>query len=186
MIPDRRNDVVGPGERRVVGETEHGPAEGFQFHLPQMVPQDNVVPPVNTAVNLDDQPETVAGEVSEIFPDGVLATEAVTVDLACAKPIPQPTLDQTGSLPLMTRESCALPGHSITYGAGTDGRKSRGFVDPRHPTPLPQPLLPLGEGPSTRRSQPDGTPTTSLRRSGIMRRDWDSKSHRPLSQWERA
>ena len=138
MIPDRRNNAIGPGERLLVVETEHGPAESFQLHLSQVIIQLNVVPLVNAAVDLDDQPETVAGEVSEVFPDGVLATEAVSVDLAGTKPIPQPTLGQTGRLPLIARESCALPGHNPIYGARTDGSKSLGLrrmFDSR-PTPF--------------------------------------------------
>ena len=138
MIPDRRDDAIGPGESLRVGETENGPAEGFQLRLSQVIPQDDVVPLVNAAVDLDDQPETVAGEVGEVFPDGVLATEAVSVDLAGTKPIPQPTLGQTGGLTLMARESCAPAGHNPIYGARTDGSKSLGLrrmFDSR-PTPF--------------------------------------------------
>tara|TARA_R110002124_G_scaffold70357_5_gene189002 strand:- start:4813 stop:5199 length:387 start_codon:yes stop_codon:yes gene_type:complete len=127
MIPDRRDDAIGPGESLLVGETEHNPTEGFQLRLSQVVFPGNVVTLVNAAVDLKDQPETVAGEVGEIFSDGVLATEAVAVDLAGAQAVPQPTLGQTGSLPLIARKSCALPGHNTIYGAGPDGRKSRGL-----------------------------------------------------------
>ena len=88
MLPYRGNDPVRAGQRLLIAETENGPAEAFQFHLSEMVSQDDVIPFVNAAVDLEDQPEPVTGEVGEIRADGVLAAEAVSVDLGTAKPLP--------------------------------------------------------------------------------------------------
>ena len=107
----RGNDPVGAGQGLFIAETENGPAEAFQFQLSEMVPQNDVIPLVNAAVDLEDQPEPVAGEVGEVPADGVLAAEAVSVDPSAAKPLPQAALGQTGGLTLIARESCSLASH---------------------------------------------------------------------------
>tara|TARA_R110002124_G_scaffold65499_2_gene179101 strand:- start:11147 stop:11470 length:324 start_codon:yes stop_codon:yes gene_type:complete len=107
MIPDRGDDAIRPGKSLVVGETEHGPAKGFQLHLPQVIFQNHVGTLVNAAVDLEDQPEAVTGEVGDIFSDGMLATETVTVDLARTKAVPQVPLRQAGGLTLVARKGCA-------------------------------------------------------------------------------
>ena len=88
MIAYRGDDPVGPGERLFIAEAENGPAEAFQLYSSQVVSQDDVIPVVNPAVDLEDQPETVAGEIGEVPADRMLATETVSVDPGAAKPPP--------------------------------------------------------------------------------------------------
>ena len=134
MIPDRRDDAIRPGKSLVVGETENGPAKGFQLHLSQVIFQNHVGTLVNAAIDLEDQPEAVTGEVGEIFSDGMLATEAVTVDLARTKAVPQVPLRQAGDLTLIAPKGCTRIGHNPVYGAGPDGSKSGGLRRRPHPT----------------------------------------------------
>ena len=88
VLPDRLGDPIRPGENFLIAEPENGPAEAFQFHLSEMVSQDDVIAVVNPAVDLEDQSEPVAGEVGEIPADRVLAAEAMAVDPGAAKPLP--------------------------------------------------------------------------------------------------
>jgi hypothetical protein len=46
------------------------------------------IPFVDAAVDLDDQPEPVAGEIGEVAANRVLAAEAVSVDPGTAKALP--------------------------------------------------------------------------------------------------
>ena len=111
MLAYRIADLLRPGERVFIAEPENRPAEAFQLHLPEVVPQQNIIPFVNAAVDLQGEPKPVAGEIGEIPADRVLAAEAVAVDLRAAKPLPQAVLRQTGGLTLRTRESCSLASH---------------------------------------------------------------------------
>ena len=88
VLPDRSNDPFRVGERLFIAEPENGPADGFQLHLSEVISQDDIIPIVNPAVDLQDQPEPVAGEVGEVAAERVLATEAVSIDLRAAKPLP--------------------------------------------------------------------------------------------------
>ena len=88
MIAYRGGDPFGLGEGLFVAEPENGPAEAFQSGLPQMVSQHDVIPRMDAAVDLEDQPEPVAGEVGEVPADRVLAAEAVSVDPCAAKSLP--------------------------------------------------------------------------------------------------
>ncbi len=88
MLAYRGDDPFGFGERLFIAEPENGPAEGLKLHLSEMVSQHDVIPFVDAAVDLEDQPEPVAGEVGEIPADRVLAAEAVSVDLRAAKALP--------------------------------------------------------------------------------------------------
>ena len=112
MLAYRGDDPFGLGERLFIAEPENGPSEGFQLYLSQVVSQHDVIPLVDTAVDLQDEPKPVAGEVSEVPADRMLATEAVSVDPCTAKPLPQAALRQTGGLALSARESCALTSHN--------------------------------------------------------------------------
>ena len=88
MLTYRVDDPFGVGERVFIAEPENGPAEAFQLHLPEMVPQHDIIPFVNAAFDLQDQPESVAGQIGEVAADRVLAAEAVAVDLPAAEPLP--------------------------------------------------------------------------------------------------
>ena len=88
MLAYRGDDPFGPGEHFFIAEPENGPAVAFQFHLSEVVSQDDVIPRVDTAVYLNDQPETVAGEVGEVAAYGMLAAETMAVDPGAAKPLP--------------------------------------------------------------------------------------------------
>ena len=88
MLAYRGDDPFGFGERLFIAEPENGPADGFQLHLSEVISQDDIIPIVNPAVDLQDQPEPVAGEVGEVAAERVLATEAVSIDLRAAKPLP--------------------------------------------------------------------------------------------------
>ena len=103
MVAYRGDDPFGPGERLFIAEPENGPAEAFQLGLPKMVSQHHIIPYVNAAVDLEDQPELVAGEIGEEATDRVLTTEPVAVDLSATKPLPQPALRQTGGPTLIAR-----------------------------------------------------------------------------------
>lgn len=111
MFADRRRDPFGLGENLLVSEPENRPAEGLQLRLSEVVSQDDVIAVVDSAIDLEDQPEAVAGEVGEIPADGMLAAEAVAVDPAGTKPLPQSALRQTDGLTLVSRESCASASH---------------------------------------------------------------------------
>ena len=108
---DRRRDPFGPGENLFIAEPEDGPAEGFQLHLSEMISQDDVIAVVDSAVDFEDQPEAVAGEVGDIPADGMLASEAMAVDPGAAEAVPQSALRQTGGSALGSCESCALASH---------------------------------------------------------------------------
>ncbi len=88
MFADRGDDPFGLGERLLIAESKHRPAEAFQIDLSEMVPQHDVIPRMDAAVDLEDQPEPVAGEVGEVPADRVLAAEAVSVDPCAAKSLP--------------------------------------------------------------------------------------------------
>jgi hypothetical protein len=88
MLAYRGDDPFGPGERLFIPEPEDGPAQIFQFHLSEVVSQDDVIPIVNPAVDLEDQPEAIAGEVGDVGADGVLTAKAMAVDPRAAKPLP--------------------------------------------------------------------------------------------------
>ena len=132
MFPYRRDDPLGLRDRLFIREPEHRPSKVFQFNLPEVVPQHNVVALVNPAVDLEDQPEPVAGEVGDVWAYGVLAAEAVAVDPRGAELLPQPALRQTGGLTLCAREGCAAAGHDAIMTCF------------REPVSFP---LPPGEGP---------------------------------------
>ena len=78
----------GRRERFLIAESQDGPAEAFQFSLPKMVSEQDIIPFVNPSIYLQDEPESVAGEVGEVAADRVLAAEAVAVDLPAAEPLP--------------------------------------------------------------------------------------------------
>ena len=88
MLAYRGENPFGPGERLFIAEPEHGPAEAFQLGLPKMVSQHDVIPFVDAAADLEDQPEPVAGEIGEVAANRVLAAEAVSVDPGTAKALP--------------------------------------------------------------------------------------------------
>ena len=111
MLAYRGDDPFRPRENLFIAEPENGPAEAFQFHLSEVISQDNVIKVMDAAVDLEDQPEAVAGEVGEVPADGVLAAEAVAVDLRATKALPQAVLGQSGGLALIARESCSSAGH---------------------------------------------------------------------------
>ena len=117
------DDPFGRGERLFIAETQYRPAEAFQLGLPKMVPQHDVIPFVDAPVDFEDQPQPIAGEVSEVSADRVLAPEPVSVDLCAAKPLPQAALRQTGGLPLIARESCSVPRHDTIIACS--GRRIR-------------------------------------------------------------
>lgn len=88
VLPDRLDDPLRPGENILIAEPEDGPAEAFQVLLSEMVAQDDVIPVVNPAVDLEDQPEAVAGEVGEVAADRVLAAKAMAVEAGFAESLP--------------------------------------------------------------------------------------------------
>ena len=135
VLPDLLDDPLRLGENLLISESENGPAESLQLGLPKMVPQDDIIPFVNAAVDLHDQPQPIAGEVGEVSADRVLAAEAVAVDLPAAEPLPKSTLRQTSGLTLRTRESCSMAGHDTTID----------YFNERVSNPLPS-----GEGLSAR------------------------------------
>ena len=111
MLPDCLDDPLRLGESLFIAEPEDGPAEAFQFDLSEVVSQYDVIQIVDSAVDLEDQPEPIAGEVGEIPADRVLAAEAMAVDLRAAEALPQTALGQTGGLALIARESCSSASH---------------------------------------------------------------------------
>ena len=138
MLPDRLNDPLPLGENFLIAEPENGPIEAFQFHLSEMVSQDDVIAVVNPAVDLEDEPEPVAGEVGEVSADGVLPPELMTVDPGTAKAFPQPALRQPGGLPLAARKSCAPSSHDTIMDCLSAGSKGVQLTPNagRRPTPF--------------------------------------------------
>lgn len=116
MVVDRGDDPLRLGENLLISESENGPAESLQLGLPQMVSQHDVIPVVDPAVDLEDEPEAIAGEVGDVGANGVLAAEFVAVDPACPQAVPQAALSQSGVLTLSARESCSTVGHIAIYG----------------------------------------------------------------------
>ena len=146
MLSDGRQYAFGMGENIVIAETQHRPAEGLQLDLSEVVSQYNVIPFVDAAVDFQDQPEPIAGEVSEVLSDRMLAAELVSVDLCAAKPLPQAALRQTSDLPLIARKSCAPASHDAIIASVSAGEKGCGLRrmpagDP-HPFALPIASLP--------------------------------------------
>ena len=88
MRPYRGDDPFGLGEGLFIRKPENRPTEAFQLDLPEVVSQHDIIPFVDAAVDLEDQPEAVAGEIDEIPADRVLAAEAMSVDSRAAKPLP--------------------------------------------------------------------------------------------------
>ena len=111
VFADRRRDPFRLGENRLIPEPEDGPAERLQLPLSEMISQDDVIAVVDSAVDFEDQPEAVAGEVGDILADRMLAAEAVAIDPGAAKSFPQSALRQTGGSALVSCESCALASH---------------------------------------------------------------------------
>ena len=56
MVADRGDDPLRQGENLLISESENGPAESLQLGLPKMVSQHDVIPVVDAAVDLQDEP----------------------------------------------------------------------------------------------------------------------------------
>ena len=95
-----------------VREAEHGPAESFQPGLSQMIPENDLVEPMDPAVDLDDEPQAITGEIGEVATDWMLSAKPVAVDLGLAQAGPQALLRQTCAFALVTCERGALAGHT--------------------------------------------------------------------------
>ena len=98
MVADGVVDAPGFAEGDVVGEADHRPAERLYLDLAVMVAQDRFIRPMNSAVDLDDQPQLDAGQVREVRPDLVLATDLEAVDRPAAKTGPEASFGETGRL----------------------------------------------------------------------------------------
>ena len=69
---------------------------------------------VDPAVDLEDQPKAVTGEVGEVGPDGMLSSKPVAVDPPLSQASPQSLFSQARALALRARKSCAATGHGAT------------------------------------------------------------------------
>jgi hypothetical protein len=88
MLTYRVDDPVGLGQGLFIAESENGPAEAFQLYLAQVISEYDVIPLMDTAVDLQDEPDSIAGEIGEIPADRMLSAEPVTVDPGAAKTLP--------------------------------------------------------------------------------------------------
>ena len=100
VISDRVGDPTGKLKRIRVREPHHSPPQPLQLHLPQMIPEHDIVPTVDTAVDLDDQPQPFAGEVREIRPEWMLSPKPVPIDFSAPQLFPDTTLREPRALPL--------------------------------------------------------------------------------------
>ena len=114
MLADRDCNPFRLAQDFGVGESDNGPAERFQFGLPDKIPQDDVVPLMDTSVHLKDQSQSLAGEVGEVSADRVLPSEFVSVDLRAPKALPQAALGQASRPALTSRKGCPVASHFAT------------------------------------------------------------------------
>ena len=122
-----------------VREADHRPTKRLKFCLAEMIPQHHVVPQVDAAVYLNDQPQAVTREISEISTDRMLPSKAVAVDLPAPEAIPEAAFGQTGTSALGAGESGACAGHPEGYAwepsQGTALAIGEGRPSPFRPTP---------------------------------------------------
>ena len=95
MSADGVGDQLGLGQRLIIGEPQYGPAERFERLLSFNITQGDVFACVNSAVDLDDELQVVAGEVDAVRTDGMLAAEFAAVDPARTEKGPDPVLGET-------------------------------------------------------------------------------------------
>ena len=98
----------------LVGEAEDGPSHGFQLRLTEVVPENDLVQPMDPAIDLKDQPQPIAGEIGEEAADRMLSAKPVAVDPAVPNASPEAAFRQARALALSARKSCAATGHSAT------------------------------------------------------------------------
>jgi len=67
-----------------VREADDCPAHAFQFDLTEMVPEDDLVEPMDPAIDLHDEPQANTGEISEMAAHRVLSAKPVAVDLSAS------------------------------------------------------------------------------------------------------
>ncbi len=80
MQADGVVDAPGLAEGLFIGEADDSPAEGFDLNLSEVVPRDDLVPAVNTAVDLDNQLKGRAGEIDDEGSDRMLAPHLPAID----------------------------------------------------------------------------------------------------------
>ena len=95
MDPNGLGDSFRPGQGLLVFEPDYGPAQSFQFDLPQMVVQNNVVAIMYAAVDFDDEAQSVAREIDDVGTDRVLAAKLAAIDPAAPQQGPDLFLGQT-------------------------------------------------------------------------------------------
>ena len=78
MLTYRVDDPVGLGQGLFIAESENGPAEAFQLYLAQVISEYDVIPLMDTAVDLQDEPDSIAGEIGEIPADRMLSAKLQT------------------------------------------------------------------------------------------------------------
>jgi len=76
--------------------------------LSQMIAGHDLIPIMDTAVDLDHQPQTIAGEIRDISINRMLATELVAVDPSAPQQRPYALLGKAGLLSKRAGEDSAF------------------------------------------------------------------------------
>ena len=99
-----------------VNKADDGPVHGFQVRLTEVISQNNIVETMDPAVNLDDEPEAITGEICEVAPDRMLSAKPVAVDLPAPKKLPDAAFGQSCLSALGAGENRAGAGHTAKLG----------------------------------------------------------------------
>ena len=105
MPPDCFHQPLRLQQSLVIAEPQHRPAEPFKAPPAFGVPPLHLVQLVDSAVDLDHQPQSVAGEVGVEWPDGVFPAELVTVNPTSPQTFPDAVHRQPRGL---AQGSCAI------------------------------------------------------------------------------
>jgi hypothetical protein len=114
MIADRIGDLMRFPQGLSIGETYDDPPQRFNVQLTVMVVQRHLVPLMDRAIQFDDQPQRLAGEVRIVAINQMLPTELEPVAPPAAQEGPGASFRQTGRLSqrprpirsLLSRQGC--------------------------------------------------------------------------------
>ena len=87
---DRIVDAPGLGQRDVVGEPDHRPAQRLDPGLAQVIPKHDVITIMHPAVDLDDQTQRHTGEIDDPGADFMLTPDLDPIDGAAPQTRPYP------------------------------------------------------------------------------------------------
>jgi len=88
-----------------------------------MIPENDLVEPMDPAVDLHDEPEANTGEIREVAADRMLSAKPVTVDLTAPEAVPDAAFGQTCASALVACERGAGAGHAARVGRAPQQQK---------------------------------------------------------------